>query len=184
MHQQIFKIYRHLPVSRACCKISSGRPATAFPSVPRSLQRCARWSIVVGGVPKKRTNKTIKNGQTCQVCQLSKRVRIVNQDVFYHLGPFLARVDLFGQFQTKNYFLLKAHPPNPTLSLWGNKLIFVWNCPKVTRWAQKGPKLSKPSRFTILDPFGPLWTTLECWQAWHVCLFYWCDFLGHRVKNT
>ena len=29
----------------------------------------------------------------------------------------------------------------------------------------------KTSRFTISDPFGPLWTTLECWQAWHVWPF-------------
>ena len=41
---------------------------------------------------------------------------IVNQDVFYHLGPFWARVDLFGPFQTKNDFLLESTSANPTLS--------------------------------------------------------------------
>ena len=34
-----------------------------------------------------------------------------------------------------------------------------------------GPKWSKTFRLTILVPFGPFWTTLECWQACHVWPF-------------
>ena len=47
-------------------------------------------------------------------------------------------------------------------------------CLKWSQRVQTGPKGSqmvKTSRFTISDPFGPLWTTLECWQAWHVWPF-------------
>ena len=125
--------------------------------------------LVLQGVQKKVNNKTNENGQTCQACQHSKSIQrgpkwseIVNLDVFDRLGPFWARVDPLGQFQTKMIFCSKAPLPNPTLSLWGSKLIFVCNGPRVSRWAQKGPKLSKRSRFTISDPFGPLWTHLEC----------------------
>ena len=81
--------------------------------------------------------------------------------------------DTSGPFRTisnkKLIVCSKAPLPNPTLSLWGNKLIFVWNGPKVSRWAQKGSQIVKKThRFTISDPFGPLWITLECWQACHV----------------
>ena len=65
-------------------------------------------------VPKKRTNKTNKNGQTWQACQHSKVVQrgqkgfdMTNLDVFDYLGPFWACPDPFGPFQTKNYFLHK-----------------------------------------------------------------------------
>ena len=46
-------------------------------------------------------------------------------------------------------FFHKSTPAKPNLVLMGNKLIFVWNGPKVSRWAKKGPILSKSSRFTI-----------------------------------
>ena len=40
------------------------------------------------------------------------------------------------------------------------KLIFVWNGPKESRWAQKGHKWSKTLGLTILVPFRPFWTKL------------------------
>ena len=86
-------------------------------------------------------------------------------------NPFGPIWTLFDYFKWKIIFCSKAPSLNPTLSLWGNKLLFVWNGPKVSIWAQKGPKLSKTSRFTISDPFRPLWTTLECWQACYVWPF-------------
>ena len=49
----------------------------------------------------------------------------------------------------------------------------------MSRWAQKDTILSKTSRFTISDTFGLLWTTLECWQAWHIWPFFCEFFLGH-----
>ena len=143
MHQQIFRIYRHLPVSRACCKISSGRPATAFPSVPRSLQRCARWSIVVGGVPKKRTNKTIKNGQTCQVCQLSKRVRIVNQDVFLPFGPLFGPCRPFWTISNKKLFFAKSTSAKPYFVLMGQQIDFCLKWSKSLHIGLKGSQIVK-----------------------------------------
>ena len=81
-------------------------------------------SQIVQSVPKKRTNKTNKNGQTWQACQHSKVVqrgpkgsKMVNLDVLDHLGPFWARLDPFEQFQTKISFCSKAPQSNPTLSL-------------------------------------------------------------------
>ena len=110
--------------------------------------------------------------------------------------PFRPVWTLLDHFKQKMIFCSKALPPNPTyfvdMSLWGNKLIFVWNGPKVSRWAQKGPKLSKSVYvyhfgpfWTPLDPFGPLWTTLECWQACPVWPFLFVllvrFLLGHPV---
>ena len=49
-----------------------------------------------------------------------------------------------------------------------------------------GPKWSKTLRLTILVPFGPFWTTLECWQACHVWPFLVQNgpFLGHPQSWT
>ena len=98
---------------------------------------------------------------------------MVNLDVFDHLEPFWAGVDPIGPFQTKNDFLFKSTFAKPYFFLMGQKIDF---CLKWSTSVQMGPKLSKISRFTISDPFGPLWNTLEC-------LFYWCVFLGHPVRK-
>ena len=62
---------------------------------------------------------------------------------------------------------------------------FVWNGPKGSRRARKSPKWSKISRLTISNPCGPLWTTMECWQACHVWPFLFVllvrFLLGHPV---
>ena len=79
-----------------------------------------------------------------------------------------AHLDRFGPFQTKMNFLPQMGVAEVLRS---KKSIFVWNGPKWSRWAQKGPKWSKTLRLTILDPFGPFWTTLERWQACHVWPF-------------
>ena len=102
-------------------------------------------------------------------------------------NPFGLVWTLLGHFKRKMIFCSKAPSPNPTFSSWGKKLIFVWNGLQVSRWAQKGPKLSKTSRFSISDPFGSLWNTLECWQACHVWPFLFVllvRFFGHPVGKT
>ena len=71
-------------------------------------------------------------------------------DIFHFLT-------LLDRFKQKLIFCFEAPPPNPTLSIWGIKFIFVWNCQKESRLAQKGPKWSKTLRLAILVPFGPLW---------------------------
>ena len=90
-------------------------------------------------VSQKRTDKTITNVQTCQACQHSKvvqrgpkRSEMVNLDVFDHLGigTLLGPCGLFWTISNEKWFFCsKALLPNPTLSLWGNKLI-VWNGPR------------------------------------------------------
>ena len=116
-----------------------------------------------------------------------KRVRNGQPRCFWPFGTLLGPSGPFYKdyFKQKMIFCSKTPPPHSTLSLWGNKLIFVWNGSKVSRWTQRGPKLSKTSRFSISDPFGPLWTTLECWQACHVWPFLFVllvrFLLGHPV---
>ena len=41
----------------------------------------------------------------------------------------------------------------------------------------KGSLIFKTSRYTILDPFGPLWYVEKPAMFGHFCLFYWCDTL-------
>ena len=107
--------------------------------------------------------------------------------MFWPFGTLLGPSEPFGTISNKKWFFWsKATPPNPTL----NKLIF---CLKWSKSVQMGPKRSQKkitSRFTIstlLDPFGLLWTSLECWQAWHVWPFLFVllvHFLGHPVDLT
>ena len=64
------------------------------------------------------------------------------------LRPFRTLLSPSGLFRAivykkKSMFCSGAPPPNPTLSIWGKQFIFLWNGPKVFRWAQKGPKWSK-----------------------------------------
>ena len=91
--------------------------------------------------------------------------------------PFGPVWTLLDHFKRKMIFCPKAPPPNPTLSFWGNKLIFVSNGTKVSTWAQKGPKLSKTSRLTLLDPFGPLWNVNKPAMFGHflcfIDVFFW-----------
>ena len=97
------------------------------------------------GCPKKRTNKTNKNGQTWQACQRSKVVqrgptgtKIVNLSLFDHLGPVWARLDPFRPFQTTNYFLLK-----PYFILMGQQIDF---CLKWSKSVQVGPHGSQTAK--------------------------------------
>ena len=91
----------------------------------------------------------------------SKGSEMVNLDVFDHLGLFWACLDSFGPFQTKNDFLLKCTSDIPYFVFMGHQIVFCLKWYKSVQmpiWAQKGPKLSKTSSFTISDPF---WTLLD-----------------------
>ena len=94
---------------------------------------------------------------------------MVSLDVFDNLGLFWAHLDTSVPFQTKINLLPHKDKVGFGGGAFEQKLIFVWNCSKGSKRAQKGPKWSKTSRLTILDPFGPLWTTLQCW---HACLVW------------
>ena len=56
-------------------------------------------------------------------------------------------------------------------NIWAHLDTFGPFQPKINLLPHKGSKWSKTSRLTILDPFVPPWTTLECWQACHVWPF-------------
>ena len=81
--------------------------------------------------------------------------------------------------KSQNWYFAPKHLCKTLLCPFGASNHFVWNGPKGSRWAQRGPKWSKRLRLTILVPFGPFWTTLERWQACHV----W-PFLGHSQSWT
>ena len=55
-------------------------------------------------------------------------------------GPIWTHQDHFKQ---ELIFCSEAPFQNPTLSIWGKKIIFAWNGRKGSRWAQKGSKWSK-----------------------------------------
>ena len=61
---------------------------------------------------------------------------------------------------------------------WAKNHFYVWNGKKGSRRVQKGPKLSKTSRFAISDPFGPLWNVDKPDMFGHLCLFCLCVFFG------
>ena len=109
-----------------------------------------------------------KNGQTWQAFQRSKVVQNGKPKCFWSFGTPLGPSGPLLTISNKNWFFT----PNPTLSIWGKKLDFVWNGPKGPIWAQKGPKWPKTFGLTILVPFGPFWSTLERWRACHVWPFY------------
>ena len=86
---------------------------------------------------------------------------VMVRDVFDNLGLFWAHLDTSVPFQTKINLLPHKDKVGFGGGAFEQKLIFVWNCSKGSKRAQKGPKWSKTSRLTILDPFGPFWTPLD-----------------------
>ena len=65
------------------------------------------------------------SGQTWQAYQRGpKGAKMINLSVFDNLGPSGVWT-LFDHFRRKFIFCSEAPLPNPTLSIWGKKLIFV-----------------------------------------------------------
>ena len=122
-----------------------------------------------------------------------KGTKVVNSSVFDHFLPFWALLDSFRLFQTKIAFLLLSTSAKPEINI--KNLLYPFGAKKsfLSKMVQKGPdgpkmgpKWSKTFRLTILVPFGPFWTTLECWQACHVWPFLVQNgpFLGHPQSWT
>ena len=97
---------------------------------------------------------------------------------------------LSGPFWTvsnKNWYFALKHLCQPLLCPFGAKKSFLSKMvQKGPDGPKMGPKWSKTFRLTILVPFGPFWTTLECWQACHVWPFLVQNgpFLGHPQSWT
>ena len=99
-----------------------------------------------------------KKGKRWQACQHSKVVQ---------KGPKGSkRVQKEPKWSTKVFLTIWDPFVGPSGPFW-------------TKW-------SKSLRLTILVPFGPFWTTLECWQACHVWPFLVQNgpFLGHPQSWT
>ena len=86
-------------------------------------------------------------------------------------NPFGPIWTLLDRFKQELIFCSEAPLPTPTLSVWGKKSFLSKMAQKGPDGPKMGPKWSKTLRLTILVPFGPFWTTLECWQACHVWPF-------------
>ena len=122
-----------------------------------TLTRCSMKYLQ--GVPKKRTNKTIKNGQTCQVCQLSKRVRIVNQDVFLPFGPLFGPCRPFWTISNKKLFFAKSTSAKPYFVLMGQQIDFCvkqrWANNSVFEYYSNNIRIPKYSYSYSVDIFKP-----------------------------
>ena len=96
-----------------------------------------------------------KHGRLVNIPKWSEMVNLV---VFDHLGPFWARLDPFGPFQTKNDFLLKSTSAKPYFVLKGQQIDF---CLKWSKSVQMGPKGSQIVKNILVYHFGPFWTLLD-----------------------
>ena len=83
---------------------------------------------------------------------------MANPDIFYHLGPFWARLNPFGPFQTKNDFLLKSTSAKPYFVLMRQQIDFFL---KWSESVQMGPIGSQIVKKHLDDHFGHFWITLE-----------------------
>ena len=86
----------------------------------------------------------------------------------------------------QNDFLLQSTTAKPYLVHLGQKFIFFQIGTKGFRWPPKSPNWSKTFQLTILVSLGPVWVTLERWQACQVWPFLVQNrpFLGHPQSCT
>ena len=91
-----------------------------------------------------------KHGTLVNIPKWSKGVqrspkgsKMVNLDVFDHLGPCWARLDPFGPFQTKNDFLLKSASAKHYFVLVGRQIGFCLKWPKSVQMDPKGSQIVK-----------------------------------------
>ena len=97
---------------------------------------------------------------------------------FWPFTTLLGPSGLFWTITNKNDFFGLEHLRQTLLCPFGQKIHF---CLKWFKGTQKGPEWSRTPWLTIVVPFGPFWTTLECWQACHVWPVWIQNgpFLGH-----
>ena len=131
-----------------------------------------------------------KNCQTWQACQRSKvvqRGQNGQHKSFWTFGTLLGPSGPFWTISNKNWYFAPKHLCKTLFCPFGAKKSFLSEMvQKGPDGPKRGPKWSKRLRLTILVPFGPLWTTLERWQACHVWPFLVQNgpFLGHPQSWT
>ena len=119
--------------------------------------------------------------------KLYKRDQNGQPKCFWPLGTLLGPSGPFWTVSNKNWYFAPKHLCQPLLCPFGAKKSFLSKMvQKGPDGPKMGPKWSKTFRLTILVPFGPFWTTLECWQACHVWPFLVQNgpFLGHPQSWT
>ena len=106
---------------------------------------------------------------------------------FWTFGTLLGPSGPFWTISNKNWYFAPKHLCKTLFCPFGAKKSFLSEMvQKGPDGPKRGPKWSKRLRLTILVPFGPLWTTLERWQACHVWPFLVQNgpFLGHPQSWT
>ena len=108
----------------------------------------------------------------------SKGTKMVDLSVF---DPFGLIWTLFVHFKQKLMFCSGAPPPNPTLSIWGKKIIFVWNGPNMAGLStfQSGPKESKLVNLDVFGNLGPFWAHLDTFGPFQTKI----NVLPHKDKE-
>ena len=98
----------------------------------------------------------------------SKTVRNGKPRCFWPFGTLMGPSGPFWTTSNEKWYSLKSTSAEPNFVLMGQQIDFCLKWPKSV-W--KGPKESQIVKNIYVRHFGLLWTTLECWQAWHVWTF-------------
>ena len=141
-----------------------------------------KWSILDQKWPNMAGLSTLQSGP-----KGSERDQNGQPKCFWPLGTLLGPSGPFWTISNKNWYFAPKHLCQPLLCPFGAKKSFLSKMvQKGPDGPKMGPKWSKTFRLTILVPFGPFWTTLECWQACHVWPFLVQNgpFLGHPQSWT
>ena len=105
--------------------------------------------------------------------------------IYWPFGTLLSPTGPLWTISDKNdFFVLNGQSRVWRKCSMNKKIVFVLNFLKESRWAQKGHKWSKTLGLTILVPFKPFWTILECVQNTKKgpkLNKFIVDFLGHPV---
>ena len=156
---------RWLPVKGASYIFKSGftNASGSFDSLNRSCHH--NQSNKVQGVPKRRTNKTNKKGQTWQACQHSKVVRNGQPSCFWPFGTLWGSNGHFWIISAKNQFVTPKGQSRVSRRCFWAKNNFLF---EIVQRGPDGPKRVPNGQKQLGWPFR---TTLECWQACHVWPF-------------
>ena len=108
-----------------------------YSGVDRSwLGMAQKWSILDQKWPNMAGLSTLQSGP-----KGPKRDQNGQPKSFWTFGTLLGPSGPFWTISNKNWYF--APLQNPILSIWGKKIIFVWNGPKGSRWTQTGSQMIK-----------------------------------------
>ena len=127
-----------------------------------------KWSILDQKWPNMAGLSTLQSGP-----KEPKRDQNGQPKSFWTFGTLLGPSGPFWIISNKNWYFAPKHLCKTLFCRFGAKKSFLSEMvQKGPDGPKRGPKWSKRLMLTILVPFGPFWTTLECWQACHNCPFW------------